>query len=42
MGSKAVCGCKDDPRGYNQEFTIGSGDFGYKKMVCNIIFISTK
>ena len=35
MGNHAVCGCDDDPRLYNQECTIGSGNFDYKKMVCN-------
>ena len=42
MGNDAVCGCQKDPRLYNQEFTIGSGDYSYKKMVSNILFISTK
>ena len=32
MGNHAVCGCDDDPRLYNQECTIGSGNFNYKKM----------
>ena len=35
MGNHAVCGCDDDPRLYNQECTIGPGNFDYKKMVCN-------
>ena len=42
MGNNAVCGCQNDPRLYNQEVTIGSGEYSYKKIVCNIIFISTK
>ena len=35
MGNEAICGCDDDPRANNQECTIGSGDFNYKKIVCN-------
>ena len=34
MGNEAVCSCMNDPRGYQKEFTVGEGVYGFKRIVC--------
>ena len=35
MGNETGCTCLGDPRDSNQEFTIGTGVYKFKKIVCN-------